>query len=404
MGYTHNAVRGVSWVGLFRFLTRIVAFAKTAILARILYPDQFGVYGIALIMMALLETITETGVNVILVQAKESIDEYIDSAWVVSIIRGVIISFFLMITAPFVAHFFNTPNSESLLYLISIVPLLRGFINPSIIKLQKELKFDIEFTYRLSIFILDAAVAVIASLILRSPVGIVYGLIAGVLLEVFLSFIMTKPNPHLSFNKYYLGKILNRGKWITISGIFSYLYQNIDDIVIGKILGTTSLGFYQMSYTLSTIPISEISDVFSRVTFPVYTKISGDKLRLRRAFLKTTLVVSALSIPICIVFFFFPKQIILLVLGDKWISVWPTFQILAILGALRAVGAPTGAVFLSRGKQKYITIITSVSFFVLLLLIFPFVIFFGLPGAALATVFASFIALFFVFFYLKKIL
>lgn len=404
MGYTQRAIRGVSWVGLFRISTRFIAFLRVALLARILYPAQFGVYGIALIVIAFLESITETGVNIILVQEKDNIDKYINSAWIISIIRGITISLFIIITAPFIAQFFNTPDSRFLLYLIATVPFLRGFINPAMVKFQKELRFDVEFKYKFLIYLVDASVAVIASLILRSPTGIVSGLIAGVLLEVILSYIIIKPNPHFLFNKHYLAKMLHKGKWITISGIFSYLYQNIDDIVVGKILGTVSLGFYQMSYNLSAIPITEVSDVFSRVTFPIYMKISGDKLRLRTAFLKTILVISALSIPICLVFFLFPKQIILFVLGDKWVDAWPVFQILAILGALRAIGAPSGAVFLSVGKQKYITIITFVSFSILSLLIFPFVNFFGLTGAALATVLASLVALFFVLFYLKKIL
>ena len=80
MSYTARALKGISWVGLFRASTRIMAFVKTALLARILSPSQFGIYGIALIVLGFLETITETGVNVVLVQEKENIEKYILSS------------------------------------------------------------------------------------------------------------------------------------------------------------------------------------------------------------------------------------------------------------------------------------------------------------------------------------
>ena len=404
MGYKVRALKGISWVGLFRVSTRIVSLAKTALLARILSPSQFGVYGIALLVLSFLETITETGINVVLVQEKEDIENHIDSAWIVSIARGIIISLFLMILAPFIADFFNTPNSRTLIYLISLVPFLRGFINPAIVKLQKELRFGLEFWYRFSIFMLDALVAVTMSFVMRSSIGVIFGLIAGVILELFLSHIIVKPSPRIFFDKYYLNKILHSGKWITISGIFSYLYQNVDDIIVGKILGIVSLGFYQISYTLSAIPTTEVSDVFSRVTFPVYAKISEDRIRLKRAFLKTTLAIFVLSFPICLIFFLFPKEIILLILGDRWTDAWPVFKVLSVLGFIRAMNSSALSLFLSIGKQKYITIISFVSISVLSLLIFPLVNHFGLTGAAYAALFSSVCSIPVALFLLKKAL
>ena len=105
MGYTKDTMRGVGWVGGLRLITRIVSFARIAILARLLSPVQFGVFGIAMLVTALLEVLTETGINVILVQEKNDIKEYVDSAWIVSIIRGIIISIVIFFSAAFVSGF-----------------------------------------------------------------------------------------------------------------------------------------------------------------------------------------------------------------------------------------------------------------------------------------------------------
>lgn len=392
MGYTKDTIKGVGWVGGLRLITRIVSFARIAILARLLSPTQFGVFAVATLVTALLEVFTETGVNVILVQEKKDIKGYVDSAWVVSIIRGVVISAVIFFSAAFVSSFFRSPDSIFLIQLISIVPLIRGFINPSSVKFQKNLEFHKEFWYRFVIFSFDAVVAIVFAYITKSATSLVFGLLSGVIVEVILSFLVVKPVPHLCFDKEYISRIFRRGRWITLSSIFNYLYHNADNIVVGKILGTTSLGLYEMAYRISLLPITEIADVIQRVTFPVYTKISNDKERLKRAFAKTLLVVSFLSIPFGTIIFIFSKEIVLLLLGAEWISIIPVLRILAIFSVVRAISGSTSALFLSVNKQEYVAIATFFSITGLLLTITPLVYNFGLMGAGIAALIGTLIA------------
>lgn len=403
MGYTKDTIKGISWMGGLRFTTRIVSFAKTAILARILLPVQFGTYGIAALALALLEVLTETGVNVVLIQEKEGVEKYINSAWVISIVRGTIMALFIFVSAPFVAQFFQSEDSLILLQLIAIVPFLRGFINPSIVKFQKELAFHKEFWYRFSVFAVDATAVIIFAFYTRAAVSLVFGLIIGVLFEIVLSFLIIKPRPYLTFEKEYLKKILHRGKWITASGIFNYFFHNGDNIVVGKILGTTSLGLYQMAYAFSILPITEVADVFSRVTFPIYTRISEDRARLKIAFLKTIAGVSFLTAPFGFLLFFFPREIIGIILGEKWLGAVTVLPILAIFGVVRAISGSTSALFLAVGKQEYVTIVTMVSILGLGVSIVPLVVKYGIIGAGISALIGSLAALPVFLYYVLKI-
>src|SRR3990167_1370921 len=193
MGYRTDVFKGISWMGLLRGSTRAITFVRLAILARILTPAQFGVFGIASLMLSFLEIITETGINIFLIQEKRDIKEYINSAWMVSILRGILISILLFGLAPFIVDFFNSPESERVIYIIAFVPLIRGFINPSIIYIQKDIQFHKEFYLRLVLFAVDASVAVFAAFITRSAESFAYGLIASAFLELFLSFVFFKP-------------------------------------------------------------------------------------------------------------------------------------------------------------------------------------------------------------------
>lgn len=136
MGYRKEVVKGISWIGFLRFATKVIGLIETIVLAHILNPSQFGAYGIALLTLGLLEVISETGVNIFLIQ-EETIDEYISSAWIVSIVRGIIITCVLFILSSFIANFFHSPESLFLLRLICLAPLIRGFINPAVIYFQK---------------------------------------------------------------------------------------------------------------------------------------------------------------------------------------------------------------------------------------------------------------------------
>ncbi len=381
MGYTRTAIKGISWMTLFRGATRAMSILKIAVLARLLNPAQFGVFGIASLVLVFLQIATETGINIILIQSKKQIGEYVNSAWIVSIIRGILIFLIIAISAPFIAAFFKTPEAVNVLLLISIVPLIEGFINPSEVKFQKELKFNYEFLFRTSIFFVDALTAIIASYLTHSVYGLVFGLYAGTLFELVVSFFI-KPTPRLEFKFDYLKELFHKGKWITSYGILGYFGENGDNIAVGKILGASSLGVYQMAYRISIAPLSEVTDVVNQVVFPVYARIEKDRKRLLLAFTKTTLVLSLGALLVGGLIFFFPEQIILIILGKQWLAAAPALKILAIYGILRAVSAPASVVFLAAEKQRFVTIMTFARFAALILTIYPLVLMFGIVGAA----------------------
>jgi len=404
MGYKKDAIKGLSWASGARMVTRLFTFIKIALLARVLAPSQFGLFGIASLVLALLEVLTETGINILIVQSKQKISEYVNSAWVVSIIRGCVISLSIIILSPFIAAFFNTPESFHLLLFISIVPLVRGFINPSIALYQKELRFHAEFWFRSVVLLIDTSVAIGISLLTHSVYSLVWGMLAGAVVEVVLSFILITPRPRFSIEREYFKDIFHKGKWVTIYTVFNYFAENGDNVIVGRLMGAASLGLYQMAYKLSILPISEISEVVSRVVFPIYVKISHDKKRLLGAFLKTLGYMSLSATLLGCVIFFFPDQLITLFLGDKWLAAAPVLKVLALYGIVRTFSGPTSALFLSVGMQRYVTAMTFTRFAGLVLTIYPFVRWYGMVGAGYSALFSAVVELPVMFFFAAKVL
>lgn len=402
MGYAKVAIKGFSWLTLFRVITRAISFGKTIVLARFINPSQFGVFGIVMLVLSFVEVITETGVNVFLIQEKHNVDKYINSAWVVSILRGTIIAAVMIISSPFVADFFNSPEAQQLIVIASIIPFLRGFINPSVVKFQKELKFLQEAYYRVSLLVVEIVATIILLFIYPQTISLILGIIVGVVCELILSFIIVNPRPRLEFNKEYLKLIINNGKWITGTVILNYGYERGDNILVGRMLSSYSLGIYDMAYRIAMVPLTEIGDMMTRVVFPVYVLISDSYERFKRAFFRTLIVTCLLVIPIGAVFFFFTEAIVLLVLGEKWIEVVPVLQVLSLLGVIKAIMNCALSMLLSVKMQKQITLITLIGVTGMFSTIVPLIMKYGILGAAYAATFGYLITTPFVIYFCAR--
>ena len=375
----------MSWSVLQRGYTRILSLLRIIILARFfLSPYEFGLFGIITLILSFLEILTETGVNVFLIQEKENFEKYINSAWIVSIVRGIIIACILCVFAYPSALFFKSSPVTLLLITTAIIPFIRGFINPTEVIFQKELYFKKEFIFRSIIFTIESLAIILFAFLMHNAYALVFGMIVSAFSEVLISFLFIKPTPRFKFNFDEFKKIFHKGKWVTMYSIFQYFAENGDDIVVGRILGTSPLAIYQTAYSFSTLPVSEITDVVSKVTFPVFTKIGGDRDRLLKAFLKTTIFISIFSILLGLFIILFPTQIILATIGAKWLSVASLLPLLTIYGICRAIFGSFSTLFLSVGKQKFVAVMTFVRSITLVLTVVPLTLLFGLEGTVIA--------------------
>lgn len=250
----------------------------------------------------------------------------------------------------------------------------------------------------------DAVVTVVLAFITKSASSFVWGLIAGVAAEVVISFLLVAPKPRLDFSFEKTKLVLGRGIWISLAGFFDYIFNHGDDVVVGRLLNTASLGIYQVGYKISTLPITEVADVFNKVAFPVFVRIADDKDRLRRAYFRSTIAVALVTIPFGIILFLFSESIVLLLLGDGWLAVVPVLKVLSVFGVVRAISGPSSALYLSVKKQEYLTGYTLLSILGLGVTIIPLTSRYGIVGAGISAIVGLFVSLPLMMYYSWKIL
>ena len=389
---SQRAVRSGFWVFSLRIVQQLFGLARLVILARILAPHDFGLLGIALLTMATLETFSQTGFQAALIQKKEDIKSHLDAAWTVLILRGFILFTILYLIAPYAATFFNAPEAKSIIQVIGFAILLQAFTNIGVIYFQKELEFNKEFVYQFAGTLVDFIVAVSAVLILRNVWALVFGLLAGNAARFIVSYLIHPYRPHLSSDLGKAKELFGFGKWIFGSSILVFLITQGDDIFVGKLLGVTALGFYQLAYRISNMPATEITHVISQVTFPAYSKLQEDISKLREAYLKVLQVTAFLSFPIAGLIFVLAPDFTMIFLGEKWMPMVPAMMVLVFAGLVRSISATTGPIFQAVGKPKIITKWQPVRLFVLVVLIYPFTIQWGILGTSLSVLLSNLVS------------
>jgi O-antigen/teichoic acid export membrane protein len=381
---SQKVIRGGAWVFTLNFVTRGLGFIRTVILARLLLPSDFGLVGIALIATSALLTFSGTGFATALIQKKSGISDYLNTAWCVEAIRGIILAFILFLLAPPIATFFNNPEAKPVIQVMAIAMALGGFTNVGIIYFQKELQFEKLFIYSLSTEIATLAVSISLAFILRNVWALVYGTLVGVTTKLILSYVLHPFRPSFKFDFDKAKELFRFGKWLLGSGILAFLITQGDDIFVGKLLGIAALGFYTMAYRLSNLPATEITHVISQVTFPAYSKLQDNIPKLRESYLKVLQLTAFLSFPITGLIFVLAPDFTMIFLGEKWMPMVPAMRALVVWGLIRSIGACTGPLFQAVGKPDLVFKMQFVRLILLIIIIYPLTKEYGILGTSIA--------------------
>ena len=386
-----RVVKGGLWVFALRFINRGLGFIRTIVLARLLAPEDFGLLGIALLSLSTLETFSQTGFHAALIQKKENVGSYLDTAWTVSVIRGVVLFLLLFFLAPVIARFFSSPQATLVIRVIAISTLLTGCRNIGIVFFQKELEFNKQFFYEFSATLVDLTVAITLAFLLKNVWALVWGGLTANLTRLFMSYRLHSYRAKVRLKKEKFLELFGFGKWVVGSSILVFLITQGDDIFVGKILGVTALGFYQIAYLISNLPATEITHVISKVTFPAYSKLQDDISQLKDGYFRVLQLTVFLSIPAGGAIFVLAPPFTAQFLGQKWLPMVSALQVLCFFGVIRSIGATMGPILYGTGRPQVQTRLSAIQLAFLTVIIYPLTISWHILGTSLAVLLSNFL-------------
>ncbi len=352
MSYSKQAFLGFGWQTIMKVLAALISLAKISILARLLSPNDFGLFSLTVIALGLSEAAAQTGINITILQSKKTVSYFLDTAWVISIARGFAIAIMMILLGFGLSHYFDNPELISLVALTSLVPAIKGFINPYIISLRKNLRFFRDSLYQLSLVLAEGILAILLGLLLKSVFAMVISMIGAAIFEVAISFTFFKLKPQFKYLKSRAQVIFNNAKWLSLSSFMGYLNDNLDDFAIGKLVGTYKLGLYHNAYALSHKLNYDLAKSIHHGTFPVLTKITSNQTRLKKAVFKTFALTSLLLLVVSVPILLFPDLLVNLVLGSQWSAVVPLIKWLVLAGVTHSLALIGYTLFLATGAYK----------------------------------------------------
>lgn len=383
-----QVLKGGAWMLGLRIAQRLMGLVRLTVLAWLLSTHDFGLFGIALLTLSLLESLSRTGFLEALIQKERQIESFLNTAWTIHVVRGLVLAVIVFLVAPAVASFFKEPMAGPLLSVLSLNLIVVGFTNISVVYFQKDLEFHKQFFFMISGALADLAVSIVAAVILRNAWALVYGVLAGNLVRAVVSHLVAAPvRFELKWDK--ARELAGFGRWIWGTNVALYLLNEGDDIFVGKVLGTDTLGIYRMAYQYGNLPATEIAQVISQVTFPAYARLQHNLLKLRDGFLRTLSVTAFISAPLAAGIIVMTPSFVEIFMPDRWLPMVLPMQILAFWGLIRSIGATTGPVFHGLGRPDIVTRLTILKVVILAVLIYPLTLLWGLAGTATAVVGAA---------------
>jgi lipopolysaccharide exporter len=292
----------------------------------------------------------------------------------------------LLVGAPVIGAFFDSPDSVAIIRVLGALELLRGALNIGVVQFSKELEFSKLFAFQTVGTLADFVVSVGAAILLRNVWALVLGQVTGAVVSLVLSYVVHPYRPGFKVNRSQFVELCEFGQWVLGSSVLVFLLNEGDDVVLGKMLGVTALGLYQMAYRISNLPATEITHLISRVSFPVYSKLQDDLRKLREAYLQTLQVTTFISMPLAIGIATMAKPLTQVLLGSHWLPMVPAVQLLAFWGLVRSIGATFGPLFLAVGKPQFATRLQLGKLLILGALIYPLTVRWGMEGTSLAVV------------------
>lgn len=379
--------KGAGWVIFLRWGERGLAFCRTIILARLLVPADFGLVALALMIVGIVEALSKIRPDFALIHNTQAKRRHYDTVWTFTIIRGALVAVGLVLVAKPSAQYFDAPELEAVVYCLAFVIFVEGFANVGAVDFYKDLTFDKVFKLNFTSRFGSAVVAIVIAVIWQSYWALVVGFACNRLLFVVLSYRMHSFRPWFSLEAW--REVFHFSKWLLPHGIVYSLRQRADSFIIGKMLGTTALGYYSLAKTISEFAGAELAAPLRSVMFPAYAKMTQDPDRLRSSFIAAFALIFAIGAPVAAIVGLLADPFVRVALGSNWIETIPLIQVLAIYTLAQLCGSSCGAVFLALGKTFNMLIVQTVGALVAIPAIFLGLEYAGTYGVAWAVVVAS---------------
>lgn len=353
MSVGREMITGVFWSAVQKYSGIIVQIGITAILARLLYPEDFGVIAIASVLIHFFSLFTDMGIGAAIIQNQDLSGKDLNSIFTFSIYVGIVLSALFFFASPLTGSAYHNGSLAGICRILSVNLLFASWniVPNALINKNKRFKFIAQRTLGLQVLCGISAVAAAFG-------GLdIYALVVSPLFTSIGTFCLNYRQYPLKFTGAVefssLKKISSFSIYQFLFNFINYFSRNLDKLIIGKSFSMNELGYYEKSYQLMLLPMQNITHVITPVMHPILASLQGNYPELTEKYHKIVRLVATLSFPAGIFLYFSAEDLITLIYGQKWAPAIPVFEILALSVPLQMILSTIGSIYQSSGKVNY---------------------------------------------------
>lgn len=331
--YARTAKVGAAWSLVRQGGHELIQLPASMILARLLSPSDFGIAAAASFFILLATRLTSLGFNSALVRIKELREEHATSVFVVNIALGGLTWGVLFAAAPLIGSLFDSQDAVDALRISSFIFLITPFGTVPSALIARRLNFRDSTTAHW----IDTGVGVVVSIALALQGfgfwSIVLGHLAGTVGQVSALMYLSRWRPRGRFSVAATRDLLSFGLGIHTKRILQFACFNMDNLIVGTVLGVTALGFYDKAFTTMNRIVNRLA--VGQANFRIFSIIQEDPARFRRAYLRLIFTVSLIGLPAFGAAIVAAPALFAVLFGGGWSSSVLPFQILCVGGILK---------------------------------------------------------------------
>ena len=385
-----RVLRGGAWLGSGSFLEQLSRFGRNMLLARLLMPEVFGTMAIVLSAGAAIDSFTEIGVREAIIQNPRGGEaDFMNSAWWVSFVRALVLYALLFTAAPFIASFYGNPQLKPLLRFALLSLLFTGATSPGAYAAMKDMRFKRWAAINHGGAIAGVLLTVVLALMWRNVWALAIGFAAENLFRFLLSYVICPFLPRLRMARTCVREVLEFSKRAVGLPFLNFVFVRADIFVIGKLFAPAVLGLYSMAINVAQVPTAFVMNLLGQLLMPTFAHLQDDHRKLNDGLLRVTSLIACLGSPVVVFAAFSGGQILRLVYGARYATMAAPFVMGIFLVLINILNGQITTVFYAKGTPNLHRRAVGIMAAIMVVLIYPFVHWFGLVGAPAAALLAA---------------
>lgn len=347
LGLGARATRGALWSGVNTIVLRLGGLVVGIVLARLLTPEQFGVYAVALTVQAILMTVADLGLSADIIRTEDP-DRIAPTVATLGLVSGGLLTLAAALSAGPLAEAMGSPAAGPAIAILSITLLLGGLTVVPYGMLQRRFQQRELFLMGAVDFVISTTVTLALVAVGFGVLGLAIGRVAAQVVSSVLLFVLARVRPRFGIDRSQLRPVLAFGLPIAAANLLSWALLNVDNVVLARVAGATALGFYVLAFNVSNWPMSALSQVVRSIALPYFSRIERPADGLPH-------VVSfawAGALPAGAVLALLSAPVIEILYGARWLPAAAVLAALGLYGGLRVVFDVFAGYLYSQGRSR----------------------------------------------------